>query len=88
MAFLDNIREIFGMDADNLTCGLVTTIYADRGVHIEGSVKVIYFSDEEIRLKGKKSQITILGKGLSLFEISSFDVYILGVVTQVVRGEV
>ena len=88
MAFLDNVREIFGIDVDNLTCGLVTTIYADRGVHIEGIVKVVYFSDEEIRLRGKKSQINIFGKNLSLFEISNCDVYVLGVVNQVVRGEV
>ncbi|MBO5925686.1 MAG: YabP/YqfC family sporulation protein [Clostridia bacterium] len=87
MAFLDNIRDIFGVDVDNLTCGLVTTIYSDRGVHIEGSVKVVYFSDEEIRLKGKKTQITIYGKNLSLFEISNYDVYVLGVVTQVSRSE-
>ena len=88
MAFIDNIRDIFGIGIDEITSGAVVTVYIGKGVHIEGNVKVTSFSSDQISLKLKKHTICITGKDLRIYEIDNYDVYVIGEVIGLSRGAV
>ena len=65
------------------TVGLRVTIFAFRGVVIEGYKGILRISAEEIRLRINKSVLVVSGKNLAVAEASSDEIFIRGDITAI-----
>lgn len=76
-----------GLVVSEVLSGYRFTVYSGHGVHVEGHRGVLFFDDERVVLKQKKSTLKIEGEGLKIRELSDRDVYVSGKVFSLTLGE-
>ena len=87
MAFYQLVANKIKAKVQSVLENCSLTIYFGQGAHVEGHSGIMSFNSEEIIFKRKKGLIKLIGKNLTLTEISQTDAYVKGSVTMVESGE-
>lgn len=75
MSYIDDLKTKLNIDK---IAGYRLSLIAGKGIIIEGHKGLYHLSEDEVKIRIRKGSITILGKDLTIKEISSTEIYILG----------
>ena len=86
MAFLFLTANKIKSNLNELIVDPTITLYYGKGAHLEGHKGVISFSKEEIIFKMNKGLIIIVGKNLTITDLTKTDAYVKGNIIEI-KGE-
>ncbi|MCL2631068.1 MAG: YabP/YqfC family sporulation protein [Firmicutes bacterium] len=87
MSFFNDTVLKLGLPHDNFVGGDKVSIFSGKGAFIEGHKGVFSVSEEEIVIKLKKEKVYISGNGLKITEINASEIYIIGKISGILRGQ-
>ena len=83
MGFSDCILKCLNLDGLSFSSGYRVTLVAEKGVYIEGVLKIIDVKDGVIILAVKNGKLNIFGSNLKLKSYCDKDLAVLGKVTKI-----
>lgn len=82
--FLDDVISKLGADA--AAAAFSVTVLGRCGVAVSGTKGVVFYSDEEVRLRLRSGAVSVRGEELVIAEMGGGDVLIRGRVKEVELG--
>ncbi len=83
MGFSDCILKCLNLDGLSFSSGYRVTLVGEKGVYVEGVLKIIDVKDEVIILAVKDGKLYIFGNGLKLKSYYDKDLAIIGKVLKI-----
>ncbi len=83
MGFSDCILKCLNLDNMSFLDSYRVTIVGERGVYIEGILKIIDVKDDRIILSVKKGKLNVFGSSLKLKSYYEKDIAIIGKVIKI-----
>lgn len=83
MAFFELTANKIKSTLNDIIIEPTLTLYFGKGAHIEGHKGVLSFSSEEIIFRKSKGLIILVGKNLTITELTKTDAYIKGDVLEI-----
>ena len=85
MNFIENLKEVLGVDEILDANQVKFTVLLDKGGYFENVKGVVSYSDTEIVLKTKPCRIVIKGENLFIKKYCEGDISICGKITSIER---
>ena len=86
--FLSELDQFLGYDFCVARGCYRYVMLEDVACYIEGSFKILFFSDEEVCIRVKKSTLTVTGKNLCIKAMDGGSIFIQGKFLHVTRAAV
>lgn len=74
--FVDEVKR--KLDLDDVVCSFSVATFGNSGVAIEGVRTLVFVGENEIKVKVKKTILSVLGEELKAVEIGGGNLYIKG----------